>query len=247
MSATIIERIALGRAASAYLRFSDPGISGNPYAGYLLFRAAVTNFANPNGISLSQDLENHHEVALDMIHTLAESITRDIKNVLELAKEGIVNESIECRLDSDMNALDMPGLVEIGHELESGGDDNGAVPAEAAESEAEHVLRRYNVGVTRVAFSREKTIPVLAMNEEDASARALELAHDMDFSSIDAEYECSVSEQDADALAPGEIVTWCDPSGGEKQDVIYRESHGEIVLCHTQGGGEVEVFPHELH
>ena len=117
---TAIERIALGRAASAYLKFSDPEISRNPYAGYLTFRAAVNNFANPNGITLSPDLENNQELALDLIHTLADHITQDIKELLGLAKEGIVNETIECRLDSDMNALDMPGLVEMGYALSVG-------------------------------------------------------------------------------------------------------------------------------
>lgn len=242
-----IDRIAFGRAASAYLKFTDPALSNDPYAGYLAFLSAVESFANPNGITLSESLENEHELALELINNLAARITRDIKSVLELAKEGIVNETIECRLDSDMNALDMPGLVEIGQGLESEADESGPVTAEVEEVEASPVLRRYDVGVTRVAYSSEKILRVLGTSEEDASARALELAYDMDFSCTDGEYELSVSNWDEDGLKSGDVVTWRDPDGGEEQDVIFRESHGEILLCHTVGGGEVEVYPHELH
>lgn len=243
-AASTIDRIALGRAATVYLSFTSPEFISDPFAGYRAFKAAVESFSNPSGMDVLPEMENNHELALELIGNLADRIGQDIKAVLDLAKEGIVNETIECRLDSDMNALDMPGLVEIGHSLESGGDDSNPVSAEVA---AGPVLRRFEVGVTRVAYSSEKMVSVLGVSDEDASARALELAYDMDFSCTDGEYECSVSGRNAEALKSGDVVTWRDPEGGEEQDVIFRESHGEIMLCHTIGGGEVEVFPHELH
>jgi hypothetical protein len=248
---TIIERIALGRAASAYLKLSDPAILNNPYAGYLTFRSAVNSFANPTGITLSQELENEHELALDLIHNLADSITRDIKHVLGLAKEGIVNETIECRLDSDMNTLDMPGLVAIGHSLEFEEDDKRPVFAEPASEEPDsepedQVLHYFEVGVTRVAVSSEQIITVLATDKDAASDKALDIAYDREFSSCSAEYECAASLRNPESVQPGAVLTWRDPANGEEQEVIFRKTYGDIVFCHTQGGGELEAFANEL-
>tara|TARA_R110000850_G_scaffold250365_1_gene375318 strand:+ start:49839 stop:50279 length:441 start_codon:yes stop_codon:yes gene_type:complete len=59
-----------------------------------------------------------HEV-LETIEGMAQGIEEAMKSVLELAKEGIIQETIEGRLDSDMNSLDMVELVEIGHQAQA--------------------------------------------------------------------------------------------------------------------------------
>lgn len=55
---------------------------------------------------------------MQTIESMAQGIEESMKSVLELAKEGIIQEAIEGRLDSDMNSLDMVGLVEIGYEAQ---------------------------------------------------------------------------------------------------------------------------------
>ena|SRR5690554_3865946 len=114
---TTIEQVALARAASVYLTFNQAEYATDPFAGYLAFESAVEARSNPSGITVMPELQGHGELALELIRNLAGRIELDIKGILEMAKEGIVNETIECRLDSDMNALDMPGLVEIGADL----------------------------------------------------------------------------------------------------------------------------------
>ena len=62
-----------------------------------------------------------HFTPLEVLQTIdgmAQGIEEAMKSVLELAKEGIIQETIEGRLDSDMNSLDMVGLVEIGYEAQ---------------------------------------------------------------------------------------------------------------------------------
>ncbi|OXR48057.1 hypothetical protein PuT2_14765 [Pusillimonas sp. T2] len=54
------------------------------------------------------------EDVLDLIEERADTIEQTFRQVLLLAKEGIVQETIAGRLDSDMNTLDMAYLVQIG-------------------------------------------------------------------------------------------------------------------------------------
>lgn len=245
---SVIEKKAYGIAAANFLSFDDSAFDADPYLAYLEYESAVDDKREPHGLEVWGPLESYDDV-LEEIDDLARHVLREMKDALRLAKEGIVNEAIECRLDSDMNTLDMPGLVDIGSALER--DQQPGVTVEAKEPVEEEdldvVLRRHDVSVTRVAYSSEKQFSVLATSREEAEAKALELAYDVEFSCGDAEYECKVNDAQSGPLPSGAVITWCDPSTGEKQDVIYRKSHGEIVFCHTFGGGELEAFSAELH
>lgn len=241
---TTIDRIALGRAASVYISFTSADYANDPFSGYLAFEAAVDTFSNPSGMTVLPELENNHELALELINSLAERIGQDIKSVLEMAKEGIVNETIECRLDSDMNTLDMPGLVEIG----AGQTDAYApsAPTTPEDDDFAPVLRRYHVSVTRVAHSNDKTISVLATSREEADERAIEAAFDLEFTDVASEYESCISPNLIDDVEPGEVLTWRDPDGGSEQEVVLKAFRGGAAICTTESGGELEALPSEL-
>jgi len=241
---TTIDRIALGRAASVYISFTSAEYANDPFSGYLAFEAAVDTFSNPSGMTVLPELENNHELALDLINSLAERIAKDIKDVLEMAKEGIVNETIECRLDSDMNTLDMPGLVEIGAEQNDTSVESASTNQE--DDDFAPVLRRYHVSVTRVAHSCDKTISVIATTREDAEQRAIEAAFDLEFTDVASEYESGISPNLIDEVEPGEVLTWRDPDGGGEQEVVLKSFLGGIAKCTTESGGELEAMPHEL-
>lgn len=247
--ASVLAEKAYGIAAANYLSFTDKAFEVAPHLAYLEYEAAIDEGREPSGLEVWAPFESYDDV-LTEIGDLAEHVLREMKDALRLAKEGIVNETIECRLDSDMNALDMPGLVDIGSALE--GDLQPEMTVEAkglveAEEGLDVILRRYEVGVTRVAHSSEKQFKVLAASKEEAEAKALELAYDVEFSCGDAEYECDAQAVGDKPIPSGAVITWRDPATGEDQDVIYRKSHGEIVVCHTMGGGEIEAFSAELN
>lgn len=246
--ASVIAEKAYGIAAANFLSFTDKAFEAAPHLAYIEYQAAIDEGREPSGLEVLAPFESYDDV-LEEISDLAEHVLKEMKEALRLAKEGIVNETIECRLDSDMNTLDMSGLVDIGSALER--DPQPKVTVEAKEPVEEEdldvVLRRHNVSVTRVAYSSAKQFSVLAVSREEAEAKALELAYDVEFSCGDAEYECEVNDAQSGPLPSGAVITWRDPATGEKQDVIYRKSQGEIVLCHTFGGGELEAFSAELH
>lgn len=61
------------------------------------------------------------EEVLDLIEARADIVENAFRDVLNLAKQGIVEETIAGRLDSDMNTLDMANLAERGALAEAAG------------------------------------------------------------------------------------------------------------------------------
>lgn len=259
---SVIEKKAYGIAAANFLSFDDSAFDADPYLAYLEYESAVDDKREPNGLEVWVPFESYDDV-LTKIGELAEHILSEMNDILRLAHRGIINETIEMRIDSDMNMLDLDLMIRVGDTLEKGGsvealyddedfDDEVASKVEPPSSEdldqeLDVELRRYEVGVTRIAHSSEKQFTVLAAGKEEAEAKALELAYDAEFSCGDAQYECDAQAVGDKPIPSGAVVTWRDPTTGEDQDVIFRKTHGEVVMCHTMGGGELEAFSAELH
>ena len=121
VNVTVIEQKALGIAAANFLHFDIEVFERNPYLGYVEYEAALDEHRVPVGLSVWSPFDSLENGVLEHINDLAAHVVDEIKDTLQLAALGIVNEAIECRLDSDMNTLDMPGLAEIGYALETGG------------------------------------------------------------------------------------------------------------------------------
>jgi len=87
----------------------------NAYRGYELLKESVKNGSEPPRFALWCVLEGmSNENLLDHIEREADSIENAMMDVLDMAKAGIVHQTIECKLDSDMNALDMRHMVDVG-------------------------------------------------------------------------------------------------------------------------------------
>jgi len=247
---SVIEQKAFGIAATTFLLFDGELFNSNPFLGFLEYLSAIEEGRDPVDLNVRTVFEGCNDVRAE-IEDLAAIITDDMSDTLRLAKCGLINETIECRVDGDFNNLDMSGLVDIGRDLESGSDKKVVaadhVPDEIDEiDDEEGVLRRYNIGVTRIGISSQQTIPVMATGLKDAEAMAVEIAGDRLFSEVDASYEVFASDADSVVIQDGDAVTWVDPEDGPAQPVVFRRTYGDIVLCHTQGGGEVEAFASEL-
>lgn len=113
----VLERVAFAHAASAVLSFSDAAFIADPFAGFQAFASAVSNKANPVGMSVGLGFENDHDAALEHICVRAHAFMEAMNRILEMCKTGIVESAIDGTLDSDMNCLDMAALVELGHRL----------------------------------------------------------------------------------------------------------------------------------
>lgn len=117
---SIIERKAFGIAACNFLTISDETMANDPYLAYVEFRDAVVEERELEyGLGVwapFADTQEKNEI-LGNLDDLAHHIMQEMKETLELAKAGIVHETIEARLDSDMNALDMTHLASVGVQL----------------------------------------------------------------------------------------------------------------------------------
>src|SRR5690554_4937004 len=93
---TVIEKKAYGIAAANFLSFSDSAFDADPYLAYLEYEAAVDEGRDPDGLIIWAPFENYDDV-LNEIEKLANHIEREINDVLRLAHQGIIHETIECR------------------------------------------------------------------------------------------------------------------------------------------------------
>jgi hypothetical protein len=170
---SVIEKKAFGIAAANYLHFENDAFNQDPYSAYIEYEAALDENRQPEGLEVWAPFSSLEDGVLEQINDLASHIADGIKSTLALSKAGVVSETIEGRIDSDMNALDMQGLAEIGHALEAGicADAGHSTPNSNGE---DVVLRRYSIGVTRVAVSSEQQFSVLATSQRDAEG----LVHD---------------------------------------------------------------------
>ena len=164
---SVIEKKAFGIAAANYLHFENDAFNQDPYSAYIEYEAALDENRQPEGLEVWAPFSSLEDGVLEQINDLASRIADEIKSTLALSKAGVVSETIEGRIDSDMNALDMQGLAEIGHALEAGicADAGHSTPNSNGE---DVVLRRYSIGVTRVAVSSNSasSLPVSATQKD---------------------------------------------------------------------------------
>lgn len=129
---SVLRRKALEIAAGQALSNDDPFGAYEDLVNYIdscNSRGRTASWADIDHVlpwQAYEDLEPLEVLAL--IEDPADIIEQAFRDVLCLAKEGIVEETIAGRLDSDMNTLDMAALVQIGAQ------------SQAAEDQAESIV-----------------------------------------------------------------------------------------------------------
>lgn len=120
MDITFLEKKALAFAAQSYLCFDGEVNTESSYQAYLHLNdcAGAQETELDDGIVVWQPFE-HCSLSdlVEKIEEMAAVLLADFKEVLEAAKAGIVDQTLSGQLDSDMNALDMAGLADIGARL----------------------------------------------------------------------------------------------------------------------------------
>lgn len=221
---TILERLAFANAASAVLSFSDENFIIDPFAGFQAFATAVSNKANPDGMSVGMGFENDHDTALEHICSRAHAFIGATQRILEMCKTGIVQSAIDGTLDSDMNCLDMAALVEVGHRLNADED----IPT-FDEDMAHDYIASHGFGVPTV--------------EGLAHAKLLYEAGD-DYATIGHEI---VARGMTMGFQTGDDVLWRDPdSESQPLHATVQAIRGDTILCKTSCGGYVEAPVHQL-
>lgn len=110
---TKLEKLAYAHATAQYL--SEKGEIENWYKAYAHLIKCVEKDEVPENLIAWQPFETWEwkDIA-SQIDCEAESLLSSYKQVLELAKQGIVKSAIEATLDSDMNLLHMESMIELG-------------------------------------------------------------------------------------------------------------------------------------
>ncbi len=119
MSVTTIRKTALSMAAEHYLCI-DVGAFDSGYASYEVLLQAVNagEIHTPEGICPWAPFEDMPLSELyDLLLVHADALEASFKDILQLAKAGIVHSTIQGRLDGDANTLDMSAMVDLGNEL----------------------------------------------------------------------------------------------------------------------------------
>lgn len=113
MTVSKLEELALGHATAQIL--SDLGEREKWYDAYQYLTECLENGSEPDGLVVWQPFEHWtwHDVA-QQIESEAMSLLSSFKRLLDYAKNGIIEATIDCTLDSDMNQLDMVHMVESG-------------------------------------------------------------------------------------------------------------------------------------
>lgn len=130
-----LEQMAYGFATSQMIStFGDT--EGTWYDRYLYLCESVGNDEDPDGWVAWQPFEHWEwKDILDQIESEALAILSNFKDLLDLAKKGIVQSAIDCTLDSDMNLIDMESMVELG--AQQGGIAGAALSCTTSDSESD--------------------------------------------------------------------------------------------------------------
>lgn len=110
-----IERIAYQRAAETLFCNIVEDFYGNGVLAAAYLDACVNSGDEPDALVIWQPFEHcEPDALLEILNTEADGHSAMLKQTLELVKQGLVRQATDCTLPSDMNELDMPGLLPTG-------------------------------------------------------------------------------------------------------------------------------------
>lgn len=108
-----LEKRAIGFAAAQTLCFSDESVPF--YDNYMLAIDAVAQGEEPDNCAIFSPFEHMEwNAVISHIESESDAILDQFKQVLDLAKAGIIQCAIDGSLDSDMNTLCMQSMTELG-------------------------------------------------------------------------------------------------------------------------------------
>jgi len=108
-----LEKRAIGFAAAQTLCFNDEAMPF--YENYMLTLDAVEQDEEPDNCVIFGPYENMEwNEVFSHIESESYAILDQFKKVLDLAKTGIIKCAIDGSLNSDMNALCMQSMTELG-------------------------------------------------------------------------------------------------------------------------------------